>query len=414
MAFTAVSGEWLLLACDTIFIAAHFKEDIHPFVFDCSTAKKREENPAVDGTSVGEATESDKILALTVSPSGKLVALTDDSKRLVLFQYESSWQHVSTRWLVRRGTSLVFSKGEDEVLVADKSGDVYSFSVIEREKEGKLKMGHLSMVLAVTMSTNGNYLITADRDEKIRVSHLRSPYNIQSFCLGHKEFVSSLLVPSGDLHWLLSGSGDGTVKLWEYKTGQNLQSLDLNNLEDTLVPKLENEKNVTICNIACSPDGCYIAVQCDSISKIQFFRLNKDSEEKKLVPHSRLHLPQCPLAITFDLEGRLWVLMDSCETLLQIFTLEECSWKCEADNTELKRVTEALKPHWQTLSATSRKTSRFEHLHKTAFDNKTVYMEKKQQRLEEQQQKRKKEQEHNCKKKKRDVENCKNVGTHMN
>ncbi|XP_057708358.1 tRNA (guanine-N(7)-)-methyltransferase non-catalytic subunit wdr4 isoform X3 [Corythoichthys intestinalis] len=397
MAFTAISGEWFLLACGTKFIAAHLTEDREPFVFDCSTAKKSKDDSTVDGNSL----ESDRILAFTVSPSGKRVALTDDSKRLVLFQYEHSWQHVSTRWLVRRGTSLVFTKAEDEILVADKSGDVYSFSVKQRDKEGALKMGHLSMVLAVTMSINDKYIITADRDEKIRVSHLRSPYNIQSFCLGHKQFVSSLLVPSGDMHWLLSGSGDGTVKLWEYETGQKLESWDLNNLEETLVPKLDNEMKVTVCNITSSPDGCHIAVQCDRLSTIQFFMVNQDSEEKKLVPHSRISLPLCPLDITFDRQGRLWVLLDSCETLFQIYTLEHSIWKCDAASTELKRVTEAFKSHWQTLKVSTGTPSRFEHLHKATFDNVTVYMEKKQQRLEEQQQKRKMEQRDDGKKKKR-------------
>lgn len=44
---------------------------------------------------------------------------------------------------------MVFNRAEDEVLVADKSGDVYSFSVMQPEREGELKMGHLSMILAV-------------------------------------------------------------------------------------------------------------------------------------------------------------------------------------------------------------------------------------------------------------------------
>lgn len=58
------------------------------------------------------------------------------------------------RWVVRRCTSLAFSQAEDELLVADKSGDVYSFSVVEPQKEGELKMGHLSMLLAVVRNDN--------------------------------------------------------------------------------------------------------------------------------------------------------------------------------------------------------------------------------------------------------------------
>lgn len=48
----------------------------------------------------------------------------------------------------------MFSQAEDELLVADKSGDVYSFSLVDPEKEGELKMGHLSMLLAMVRNTS--------------------------------------------------------------------------------------------------------------------------------------------------------------------------------------------------------------------------------------------------------------------
>lgn len=51
--------------------------------------------------------------------------------------------------MARRCTSLQFSHAEDQLLAADKSGDVYSFSVEEPQADGELKMGHLSMLLAV-------------------------------------------------------------------------------------------------------------------------------------------------------------------------------------------------------------------------------------------------------------------------
>ena len=31
------------------------------------------------------------------------------------------------------------------------------------------------------------YVITADRDEKIRISHFPNAYNIKAYCLGHNE-----------------------------------------------------------------------------------------------------------------------------------------------------------------------------------------------------------------------------------
>ncbi|XP_029314546.1 tRNA (guanine-N(7)-)-methyltransferase non-catalytic subunit wdr4 isoform X2 [Cottoperca gobio] len=388
-------GEWFVFTCDKKLVAIHTKRARESFVFDCSTAEKKPTNTKDDNNSfsvlsdggASEETGSDKVLAFSVSPSGKLVALTDDTKRLVLFHCEPSWQCISIRWVVRRCTSLMFSQAEDELLATDKSGDVYSFSVVEPQREGELKMGHLSMLLAVSMSPDDKYIITADRDEKIRVSHLRSPYNIQSFCLGHQQFVSALLVPSGHPHWLLSGSGDGTMKLWEYESGRELQSWDLKELEETQSSEADKQKMPTVCRITSSADARHVAVQCERVSTVHFFTVDQEGEEK-LVPHRRVSLSHCPLDMTFDPEGRLWVLMDSSDAPLQIYTHRRDSWECDAESPELNRVTEAFKPHWDTLEASTKTNNRFEHLYKVSFDNVTTYLQKKRQRLEKQQQKR--------------------------
>ncbi|KAE8299033.1 tRNA (guanine-N(7)-)-methyltransferase non-catalytic subunit wdr4 [Larimichthys crocea] len=291
-----------------------------PFVFDCSTAEKKPRSTKDDNSDGGasEETGSDRILAFAASPSGKLVALTDDNKRLVLFECEPAWRCISIR--------------------------------------------------CVTMSPDDRYVITADRDEKIRVSHLRSPYNIQSFCLGHQQFVSALLVPSGRPRWLLSGSGDGTVKLWEYESGRKLQSCEL---EESTHRR---------------------------VSTLQFFSVDEDSEDK-LLPHSRLVLPHCPLDVTFDPAGRLWALMDCDDEPIRVYSHRRDRWEPDAESPELNRVCETFRPHWDTLEASARSSSRFDHLYKVTYDNVAAYLQKKQQRLEEQQLKRTKAQEANGSKK---------------
>lgn len=37
------------------------------------------------------------------------------------------------------------------------------------------------------VSPDDRYVLTADRDEKIRVSWAAAPHSIESFCLGHAE-----------------------------------------------------------------------------------------------------------------------------------------------------------------------------------------------------------------------------------
>uniref|UniRef100_A0A8C4PZP5 Uncharacterized protein n=1 Tax=Eptatretus burgeri TaxID=7764 RepID=A0A8C4PZP5_EPTBU len=61
------------------------------------------------------------------------------------------------------------------------------------------------MVLA--FSVDGKLLLTADRDEKVRVSNSLKPHDILGYCLGHKQFVSRVLVLSNHPKWLVTGSG---------------------------------------------------------------------------------------------------------------------------------------------------------------------------------------------------------------
>ncbi|XP_010794382.1 tRNA (guanine-N(7)-)-methyltransferase non-catalytic subunit wdr4-like [Notothenia coriiceps] len=94
-------GEWFIFTCDKKLVAIHTKQARESFVFDCSTAQKKPNNTKDVSNADGGASEetgTDKVLAFAVSPSGKLVALTDDSKRLVLFHCEPSWQCISIRY----------------------------------------------------------------------------------------------------------------------------------------------------------------------------------------------------------------------------------------------------------------------------------------------------------------------------
>ncbi|XP_053653805.2 tRNA (guanine-N(7)-)-methyltransferase non-catalytic subunit WDR4 isoform X3 [Cherax quadricarinatus] len=101
----------------------------------------------------------------------------------------------------------------------------------EKEKEvtpvtPKPILGHLSMLLDMAITEDDKYIITCDRDEKIRVSHYPNSYNIVSFCLGHKEFVTQVELLPQNNNLLLSCSGDGTLILWDYLQGECLAELD--------------------------------------------------------------------------------------------------------------------------------------------------------------------------------------------
>ena len=76
-------------------------------------------------------------------------------------------------------------------------------------------LGHVSILLDVAVTEK--FIITADRDEKIRVSSKEKPFVIHSFCLGHTEYVCKV-IPI-EKHCLISSSGDGTVCMWNLDKG---------------------------------------------------------------------------------------------------------------------------------------------------------------------------------------------------
>lgn len=70
------------------------------------------------------------------------------------------------------------------------------------------------------------FILTCDRDEKVRVTNYPSFYNIQTFLLGHREFVNCCAFV--DQNHVLTGSGDSTIRLWQFIDGKELFCFDLN------------------------------------------------------------------------------------------------------------------------------------------------------------------------------------------
>ncbi|KIY44974.1 hypothetical protein FISHEDRAFT_8895, partial [Fistulina hepatica ATCC 64428] len=84
---------------------------------------------------------------------------------------------------------------------------------------GELVLGHVSVLTTFIMSPDGRYIITADRDEHIRVSWYPQGFNIESYCLGHEKFISAIHIPRHSPSHLISGGGDSVLKVWDWMAG---------------------------------------------------------------------------------------------------------------------------------------------------------------------------------------------------
>ncbi|XP_025719301.1 tRNA (guanine-N(7)-)-methyltransferase non-catalytic subunit WDR4 isoform X2 [Callorhinus ursinus] len=348
----ALCGQALVVRGGSRFLATSTasSDDDVLFTYDCSTAEKKlQENKGEDGQPVDKG--SDMILASTFSKSGSYFALTDDSKRLILFRTKP-WQCLSVRTVVRRCTALTFMASEEKLLVADKSGDVYSFSVLEPQGCGKLELGHLSMLLDVAVSPDDRYVLTADRDEKIRVSWAAAPHSIESFCLGHTEFVSRIFVVPDHPELLLSSSGDRTLRLWEYRSGQELHCCHLTSLREPAEPWADK----------------------------------LDAHRQQLGYRQQLAFQHRVWDIAFEEGQGLWVLQDCREAPLALCRPVDGWWQAVPENAALKKVSACLRGNWAMLEGVAGVDVGFSGLYKATFDNVTAYLRKKEERLQKRRQ----------------------------
>lgn len=136
--------------------------------------------------------------------------------------------------------------------------------------EYNLLFGHVSLLTDIVLATSHDkqYVLTADRDEHIRVSRgIPQTHVIESYCLGHNEFISKLCIPAGFPELLVSGGGDPDLFAWNWLQGKLLSK----------APLLEQAKKVKGCEelekVAVS--GLYSAhdLDADQQSKSAIFAI---------------------------------------------------------------------------------------------------------------------------------------------
>jgi tRNA (guanine-N(7)-)-methyltransferase subunit TRM82 len=134
--------------------------------------------------------------------------------------------------------------------------------------EHTLLLGHVSMLTAVLMAkdpeTGRPYILTADRDEHIRVSRgvLDQAHVIESYCLGHEEFVSRMTLVPGKPNLLVSGGGDDELFLWEWCKGRLLVKVNLLRHVQTACPDVEK---IAVSGLFAQIVGeqCCVFVTCE-------------------------------------------------------------------------------------------------------------------------------------------------------
>ncbi|KAI8033999.1 tRNA (guanine-N(7)-)-methyltransferase non-catalytic subunit wuho [Drosophila gunungcola] len=348
---------------------------------------------AAGGVKQTEATASGSSSAATIkvevptavqnvaySPDGQLLAVTTSGGQKALLLYRSRPENarlLSARPLARAASALRFCSDSSSVLVTDKTGDCYQYDCVEVEATPRLLLGHLSVVYDILWSEDQQHIITCDRDDKIRVTNYPATFDIHSYCLGHREFVSGLALLT-DQH-IASASGDKTLRVWNYIQGKELLLHELPApAVRLLVRQLEPEKVFQAA-----------VLFYDHVDALGLYRLERSSDESWSVTATQLVRAEAGSwsISNFTLTGdRIYITGAENERLsLRVYDMETG-----------QRTTSGVPEGWlemvlEGLGATDEHAPPFipEDLSvwfKKRFDNVSDYLERKKRRIEEQQQ----------------------------
>lgn len=230
------------------------------------------------------------------------------------------------RPMPKRPCSLAFTADGQTILSADKFGDVYALPLVPQEERGpvstpasespapapvssqavganvftvhsqrnrraledqqrqresnaqrklpkegpkfahEILLGHVSLltcVLAASDSKGRPYIITADRDEHIRVSRgIPQSHVIETYCLGYASFVNALCTPRPRPAILISGGGDDELFVWDWLAGKLLGTVDLLTHVRSVSP---DAAKVAVAKLIAyeAGDECYVVAICE-------------------------------------------------------------------------------------------------------------------------------------------------------
>ncbi|KAK8509920.1 hypothetical protein V6N12_001988 [Hibiscus sabdariffa] len=230
----------------------------------------------------GGASHNDSIRCIKYGTNGKLFVSAGDDK-LVKVWSTDCWRCISTVISEKRVSAVAVSNDGLHVCFADKFGVVWVVDLPVdgteaplNKKAAPLLAHYCSIITSLEFSPDGRFIVSADRDFKIRVTvfptkPLNGAHEIQSFCLGHTEFVSCLAficAPDSPQGILVSGGGDSTVRMWDIISGTLLDTCEVG-AKAGLIESDATEANCsTVTDICAIPDCYLIAVAIQSLRGI--------------------------------------------------------------------------------------------------------------------------------------------------
>lgn len=119
-------------------------------------------------------------------------------------------------------------------------GYIYSIATIAQGIETVVQRGHYESVKAVAFTPDGKFLLTGSRDKSIKLWEVATGRELRSY-LGHQSTVNDIAI-SSDGKFFISSSADKTAKMWNISSGELLKTFEGNTDYLTSVALSHNDK----------------------------------------------------------------------------------------------------------------------------------------------------------------------------
>ena len=196
----------------------------------------REEEEKTENTVKIDMKEEEKTKLINKEPTNNYPAKQTESKKNILLYT------VLLLIFIIIGGFLYFSSIEYKKIIKN-------VAISKTEDQNRLHItllktlkGHKSYVDSVAISQDGKYIVSGSGDNTIKIWD-RSSGKLLKTLKGHKSYVHSVAI-SQDGKYIVSGSGDNTIKIWDRSSGKLLKTL-------------KGHKD-SVWSVAISQDGKYI------------------------------------------------------------------------------------------------------------------------------------------------------------
>ena len=220
------------------------------------------------------ATNGGVIRSIAFSPCEKWLAAGGDDKTVILWDTET-WQQKKQLKANKKITVVSFiARFNSLLLAATKFGDVLFAEAASDNVNFSVLLGHYcSVVTSISISSDERFLATTDRDSRARVTLLpgsltSGAFEIQSYCFGHTNFINCCsFFKQNEKEVLLTGGGDGTVRMWDLMTGFELASLQVG-------AKLSTDKCQSVLALQATSNQKYAVMALDNEAEIKIVEID--------------------------------------------------------------------------------------------------------------------------------------------